>query len=83
MSVSFGWIAASYGNQMRFLSAVQLSLLSRTGTFVERSLQSLLTESFPNPGYRISVHGNRFRYLRVRHSLVGPQQRKRSLYLAG
>ena len=31
VGMSFGRVAASYGNQMRFLSAVQLSLLSRQG----------------------------------------------------
>ena len=42
MCVSFGRVAARYGNEVRFLPAVQLSLLSRSGTFVERALQSLL-----------------------------------------
>ena len=40
--VAFGCSAARDGYQMRFLSAIQLALLSRSRTFIERTVESLL-----------------------------------------
>ena len=77
--MSCGGIAARDGNQVRFLSAIQLTLSARPWLVIDGGLKSFLNEPLPHSGNGSGVDQKHTSYLTVSKSFICFEQRQRPL----